>query len=1147
MSILSPEIRRLSSPQAQIRDRYDVVVVGSGYGGGIAASRMARAGRNTCVLERGKELHPSEYPDMQLEALEHVQIDAPQGHIGSRTSLYDVRVNDHMNVFLGCGLGGTSLVNANVALKADLRVFDDPRWPEEIRADLNHRIDEGYRRAFEMLKPAPLPPTVTLRKLDALRRSSEALPGGVFSRPPLNVTFKSPPGNVNHVGVFQQGCTQCGDCCSGCNYAAKNTVLMNYLPDACNHGAEIYTQAAVRWVEPGDQGWRVYYQVLHTGRERFQSPPEFVEAQYVILAAGTLGSTEILLRSRNHGLSVSERLGERFSGNGDVLAFSYNGDVEVGGIGLGSRIPPPDGPVGPTITGLIDSRGTSELGDGLVIEEGAIPGALGALMPEAFTLASELLDGTVGHGLAKKVREKEREIESLLRGPYHGATQHTQTYLVMAQDAGTGVLRLEDDRLRVDWPDAGTEPVFRRIEQSLIDATVPLGGTYLKDPLRTERLGNSLITVHPLGGCPMGSDVEHGVVNHEGRVFNPTTGELYDGLYVSDGSVIPVPLGVNPLLTISALAERCCALIAESDEMPVDYTLPSAPSGPAQVGTLGIEFTERMQGYVSTRVTDASEPARYRDGESLGREENSPISFVLTIATQDVDKLIKDPAHEARMFGTVEAPAISDKALHVTEGWFNLFIDDPDHINTREMRYRMRLASEDDGDFYFTGYKVMNQNRGLDEWSDTTTLYTTIRSGPDENGTLLAQGVLRISVHDFSRQLRTMRVLNAKSVGERLEKTAEFGKYFAGVLYRTYGGVFAEPTRFDPNVRPRKARQLRLPAPEVHPFRTDDGVELLLTRFRGGTKGPVLVAHGLGVSSKIFTIDTIDTCLAEFLVAAGFDLWLLDFRASIELEASGKQFTGDDVARYDYPAAVAKILEVTHASSVQAVVHCFGSTTFTMAMLSGLQGVRSAVCSQVSTDMITPSATRLKSGLHVPEVLKMLGIESMQAQSETGEGWLERLYDKGLQVLPGAPDEQCNSATCHRISFMYSRLYEHEQLNVATHDALHEMFGTANMSALDHLARMVRAERVVTSSGGDSYLSHLDRMAIPITIVHGAENDCFLPRSTELTLERLRQANPGIAYQRHVIPGYGHIDCMFGKDAHRDVFPLIRDHLEATV
>ena len=127
--------------------------------------------------------------------------------------------------------------------------------------------------------------------------------GEKFYRLPINVTFQ---GGVNHVGVMQNACTLCGDCVAGCNYSAKNTTLMNYLPDAHNHGAEIYTEAAVERVEPREGRWVVYYRRIDPGLERFRSPLLFVTADLVVLAAGSLGSTEILLRSRDAGLPMSD-------------------------------------------------------------------------------------------------------------------------------------------------------------------------------------------------------------------------------------------------------------------------------------------------------------------------------------------------------------------------------------------------------------------------------------------------------------------------------------------------------------------------------------------------------------------------------------------------------------------------------------------------------------------------------------------------------------------------------------------------------------------------------------------------------------------------------------------------------------------------
>ncbi len=1142
---------RLSSSIDGIKPHYTVVVVGSGYGGGIAASRMARAGQAVCVLERGKEFQPGEYPDTQLRAAEEMQMDTPAAHVGCKTGLYDFRVNDDMNVFLGCGLGGTSLVNANVSLRAEPRIFADAVWPEAIRAEaaaIAHPSGEkpllevGYELAEQMLQPQPYPENYPpLPKLEAQAESAKGL-NACFYRPPINVTFED---RINFAGVQQHKCTNCGDCVSGCNYGAKNTVLMNYLPDAKNHGAEIFTQTSIRYIERSGDKWVVHFNLLGDDREEFNAPPLFVTADIVVLSAGTVGSTEILLRSRQQGLSVSDALGKHFSSNGDVLGFAYNSERVISGIGYGRRQPPFQEPVGPCITGIIDMRERPQLNDGMVIEEGSIPGALAALMPAALAsvATSETALGEASpYGadtLAKKIRFAARELESLEQGPYRGAVHNTQTYLVMTHDGSAGEMYLENDRLRIKWPGVGDEPIFQSVKQNLKNAADALAGTFFSNPIWSEILRHELITVHPLGGCGMADSAKDGVVNDRGEVFNGQgDASVHKGLYVSDGSVIPRSLGVNPLLTISGLAERCCQLIAKDHGWTINYEKKPLVQEAEEV-KIGIQFTEKMAGYFSVNTTDS-----YEHGFEQGKANGSPMEFILTITSDDLDDMLVNPQHQARLAGTVTASALSPNPLAVSDGTFNLFVDNPQSVDTRNMWYRMRLTSEEGQNFFFEGFKTVDDTSMLHAWQQTTTLYVTVHEGIAADKRVLGKGILRIAPADFARQMTTMKVPNATSLSQRVDAVTRFGKFFAGVLWQSYGGVLAPESAFDPAAPPRRKRPLRVDVPEVHFFLTSDNVQLKLTRYRGGSKGPVILSHGLGVSSLIFSIDTIETNLLEYLFAHGFDVWLLDHRASIDLPASKTEFTADDVATKDYPAAVATMQQLTGSATVQIVAHCYGSATFTMAMLAGLQGVRSAVCSQISTHIVAPTMNRIRTGLHLPEFLDRLGVRSLTAYVDKNADWHGRLFDEALRLYP--IPERCNNPVCHRITFMYAPLYRHEQLNEATHEALHEMFGIANVKAFEGLALMTRKGHVVAADGTEAYLPNLKRMAIPIAFIHGQENECFLPESTQITYDLLCQQNGKDLYTRHVIPGYGHIDCIFGKNTAVDVFPFILDHLTAT-
>ncbi|MCM3870616.1 MAG: GMC family oxidoreductase N-terminal domain-containing protein [Pyrinomonadaceae bacterium] len=824
---------RIASPIEQLKSHYTVVVVGSGYGGGITASRMARAVApnheeiTVCVLERGKEflpgdfdqndklIKPGQYPDTEFEAMREVQVDLPQFHSGSRTGLFDLRMNKEINVFIGCGLGGTSLVNANVCIEAEDAVFRAAEWPDEIRSEQGLKeLRAGYGLAREMLRPTEYEYKTKpnkfspIAKLGALEKSAAHL-GAEFYPAPINVNFDKLTKDTNHVGVEQHPCVGCGDCMTGCNYRAKNTVLMNYLPDARNNGADIFTEISVRHIERKENRWLVHYQLLHTGREKFDAPTMFVSADIVVLSAGTLGSTEILLRSKHNGLSMSSRVGENFSGNGDVLAFAYNCDEEINSVGFGHR--PPEGrpKVGPCITGVIDMRKQARLADSLVLEEGSIAGAFAAFLPKLFAAAAALLGRDTDRGLQDRADELKRQFESLTFGAYRGAVRNTQTMLAMSHDDAKGRLFLEDNRLRISWPDVGTQPNVARVNEKIEKATAALGGTYLKNPLSNQLMGQDLITVHPLGGCIMAGSAETGVVNHKGQVFAGAQGiDVYDSLYVSDGSVIPRALGVNPLLTISAVAERCCALMARERKWEINYQLTPRELSKSAPSKLGIRFTESMRGYFSSEVTDNTAEA-FQQGADRGREQGSPFQFVLTIVSDDLERTISDVNHASLIIGTVTAPALSPQPLTVTHGEFSYFLEDSEgskspgffsrllrflgvsqsnvSAKSKRMQYRMRLTAGDGHNYYFHGFKVIRNDPGPDCWSDTTTLYITIYQGENMQGKVIGKGILSIPLASFMRQMTTMQVTNASGLGERWDAMQRFGRFFGGQLIDSYG------------------------------------------------------------------------------------------------------------------------------------------------------------------------------------------------------------------------------------------------------------------------------------------------------------------------------------------------------------------------
>lgn len=614
---------------------FDVVVVGSGYGGAVAAARLARARANgkrlrVCVLERGQEYLPGTFPrgiSRLPGSVRFNRYDDPDTK-GRADGLFDFRLGADMSVLVGSGLGGTSLINASVAERAHDDVFEDPAWPAELRRD-RKRLDDCYGRAECMLGvvDARVKDILKYRELGAFATAI-----GEKVRPArLAITYDGT--RPNRQGVKQDPCDNVGNCVIGCNRGAKNTLDMNYLPEARRFGAKLYTNATVSHVEKVETvhagktevSWRVCFDQTSARHpplgQAAGAPLRPVRARHVVLAAGTLGSTEILMRSRARGLRVSAQLGKRFSGNGDMISVLYDQHDRVYAAPAERT-----NTVGPTITGVVE-KGRARA-DRVVIEELGIPVSLRRVFEEIVTT------GALPVKLAKSDRSRHQSEGNDPAAVNPAAIDRSQIFAAMGDDGARGRLEMvegwetagADGAIRVDWKDAGAEPIYLRQDALLIQSE-KLGGTYLRSPLwkpLPESLAGmlsgknpegKLLSVHPLGGCPMGDDAKSGVVDDMGRVYDPAKPEnlthTHPGLLVLDGAIVPTAIGVNPLLTITALAERAIERYIETCGWSIDFkdpfdcALPSRPKAPDQRGeavgkpspvNTAVRFAEKMQG-----------------------------------------------------------------------------------------------------------------------------------------------------------------------------------------------------------------------------------------------------------------------------------------------------------------------------------------------------------------------------------------------------------------------------------------------------------------------------------------------------------------------------------------------------------------------
>ncbi len=528
---------------------FDVIVVGSGFGGAVSAARLAQAGKKVLVLERGRAWKPEDYPRGPGDAWFY-DVDEPHKQNG----WLDLRWFGDMSVAMGAGVGGGSLIYGNVSIVPPASTFDQ-HWPSAISYE---GLQPFYREVGRVLGVQDMPESQVPPRYHAAKKGAEALgQGHRFRRVPLAVSFdedwtydqdqphaddKSKP-FLNVFGREQGTCNHCGFCCSGCHLKAKNTLDLNYLAIAEDHGAQIRPLHLVTHIAPVAGGYRVHCQQIVDG----QLIDDAITATRVVLAAGSLGSTEILLRSRDEAKTLaglSPALGKGWSSNGDFLTFSlHEEEMNI------TR--------GPTISCAIDYLDGGYQGQKIFVEDGALGDVATAYMTEAVKQARRWFS------VSWWLKLTGRLLVSLGRRNH---AEHLIAWFAQSVDASNGQLRLKRPwwapwrkRLHIDWDIKPSEKTFEAVN-ALHKELARANNAKRIITLPTWSWLRDLTTPHPLGGCRMADSPEQGVVDHRQEVYGQP------GLYVADGAVIPYALGINPSRTIAALAERMCVLMLDEDK-----------------------------------------------------------------------------------------------------------------------------------------------------------------------------------------------------------------------------------------------------------------------------------------------------------------------------------------------------------------------------------------------------------------------------------------------------------------------------------------------------------------------------------------------------------------------------------------------------
>jgi cholesterol oxidase len=536
-------------------ETFDYVIIGSGFGGSISAMRLTEKGYRVLVLERGKRFRDQDFPKTNWTFWKYLWA-PPLRCFGI------LQISPFKNVFVlhGSGVGGGSLGYANVLMPPDEQSFSQPGWKTPI--DWKTTLAPHYETAKRMLgvttNPRLWPADHVLKEIAReLGREDSFRPvpvGTFFGEPGREV----PDPFFGGAGPARSGCTHCGACMTGCRHNAKNTLVKNYLYFAEKGGAEVRAEAEVRDIRPLSPDQDARYEILYRRSTRYIAPMQRVRAKNVIVSSGALGTMRLLFRCRDVTRSLprlSPRLGDKVRTNSEALLGATAREANI------------DYSKGVAITSIFSAD------DVTTIEPVRYP-AGSSLMK---LLAGPMTNGkTTLQRFAQSLVEIARHLPDFLNVQFRrGWAERTTILLVMQHEEnwihmrlGRGLFTFFRRNLVTKTDDQQSIPTQIEIGHQVARRFGQKTNGFAQGSIN-EGLFNIPITAHILGGVPFGKDADEGVIAANCEVHNDP------GLFVVDGSIIPGNPGVNPSLTIAAMAEYAMSLIPPHGETPEATTTPS--------------------------------------------------------------------------------------------------------------------------------------------------------------------------------------------------------------------------------------------------------------------------------------------------------------------------------------------------------------------------------------------------------------------------------------------------------------------------------------------------------------------------------------------------------------------------------------------